>query len=141
MVKRINEFSSVPAFKQIRNHILYAIASGELGGGDRLPSILDLGKRLGVNTNTVAKAYRDLEVMELIFTRRGMGCFVKDTAQGTCKQNAHRTIMSSLFEVVQEAKATGMRKAELNQVVTKSLASKSVLYGDVPREVLSLAKK
>ena len=76
MLEEVNVHSSVAIYAQIENQIRFAIASGKLKANDQLPSIKELGERLGVNFNTVAKAYRDLEVMGLIYTRRGMGCYV-----------------------------------------------------------------
>src|SRR5689334_5145904 len=73
MLASIDIHSTVAVYIQIENHIQFAIASGKLKAGDQLPSVRELSERLNVNPNTVAKAYRDLEVMGLLYTRRGMG--------------------------------------------------------------------
>ena len=77
MLSNVNIHSAVPVYRQIENQIQLALVAGELKEGDQLPTGKELAKRLGVNANTVVKAYRDLEVMGCIVTRRGMGCFVK----------------------------------------------------------------
>jgi len=46
--------------------------------GDQLPSVRELSERLNVNPNTVAKAYRDLELMGLVAPRRGVGVRVTE---------------------------------------------------------------
>jgi GntR family transcriptional regulator len=128
-------------YEQIENHVQFAIASGELKAGDRLPPVKELAERLGVNFNTVAKSYRDLEVMGLIFTRRGMGCFIKKGLESKCKEVCRGRIIRHLHEVAQEAKAAGLPKKDLVELITKSFASDSTPYGDIPPSVQALIKK
>jgi len=141
MLTRINIHSSVSVYEQIENHVKFAIASGRLKATDQLPSIKELGDRLGINFNTVAKAYRDLEVMGLIYTRRGMGCFIQKGVQEKCREDCYLRVASRVNEVVQEAKAAGIPKKFLQDIVTKSLQSESELYGDTPASVMALLKK
>lgn len=139
MMTSVNIESSVPVYEQIENHVQFAIASGSLKSGDRLPPVKALAEQVGVNFNTVAKAYRDLEVMGLIYTRRGMGCFVKDNQQKQCRSNCRKRIAENLHEATQEAVAAGISKSELTKIVSKSFASESSPYGPVPKEVSKLA--
>ena len=76
----LNFSSGVPIYRQIVQLISGKILSGALAPGDRIPSIRDVTAELNVNPNTVAKAYRELELGGLIETRRGMGCFVAESA-------------------------------------------------------------
>src|SRR5690606_16150822 len=78
--------SDVAVFKQIKNLVQFAAASGRLSAGDSLPTVRELSERLGVNTNTVAKAYRDLEVLGLVYTRRGIGVFIEKGAESRCRE-------------------------------------------------------
>jgi GntR family transcriptional regulator len=72
------EFNSgIPVYKQIINHICAALASGALKEGDQLPTLRRLHEQLQVNPNTVAKAYRELELRGIINSERGSGTFVK----------------------------------------------------------------
>lgn len=141
MIETINIQSSVPVYEQIENHVQFAISSGKLKAGDRLPPVKELAGRLGVNFNTVAKSYRDLEVMGLIFTRRGMGCFIKKGLESKCRDRCRTRIVQHLHEVAQEAKAAGINKTELNEVISKSFTSDSTPYGEVPSSVMALLKK
>lgn len=52
--------SAVPLYRQIADGVRALIARGALAEGDELPSVRKLGGMLGVNLNTVAKAYRVL---------------------------------------------------------------------------------
>ena len=65
--------SSVGVAAQIRARIAFLIADGELAPADRLPSVRDLARRLGVNVNTVRSAYAGLEADGLVQTRHGIG--------------------------------------------------------------------
>ena len=141
VITSINIQSSVPVYEQIENHVQFAIASGKLKAGDRLPPVKELAETLGVNFNTVAKSYRDLEVMGLIFTRRGMGCFVKKGLEGKCRENCRNRIIKHLHEVAQEAKSAGIGKKEVGELLSKSYASDSTPYGEVPDEVMASMKK
>ena len=53
---RVNVRSSVSRCEQIENQILFAIASGRLKAGDKLPALMPLAKRLGTKTNTAMTA-------------------------------------------------------------------------------------
>lgn len=141
MLSHVNIRSSVSVYEQIENHVKFAIASGKLKHGDQLPSIKELGDRLGINFNTVAKAYRDLEVMGLIYTRRGMGCFIQKGIQRRCKEDCYIRIAKRVNEVVQEAKAAGIPKKFLLSIVSTSIQAEADLYGEPPKVLLALLKK
>ena len=96
---------------------------------------------MGINFNTVAKAYRDLEVMGLIYTRRGMGCFIQKGVQQRCREDCYLRIAKRLNEVVQEAKAAGVPKKFLKDIVSNSLRSEAELYGETPGDLIALLKK
>ena len=74
----LNFSSGVPIYRQIVQILSGKIRSGALSPGEKIPSIRDVTAELNVNPNTVAKAYRELELAGLIETRRGMGCFVAE---------------------------------------------------------------
>ncbi len=57
----LNIQSKVPIFEQIETQIMRFIETGVLAPGDRLPSVRQLAKDNGINPNTVAKAYAQLE--------------------------------------------------------------------------------
>ena len=122
MFENINIHSSVAVYVQIENHVLFAVSSGRLKASDKLPSIGELAKRLNVNLNTVAKAYRDLEVMGIVYTRRGMGVFINDGVAAKCAEDCRRRIVSRLHEVVAEGAAAGMKPQEIKQACTKSFS-------------------
>ncbi len=121
--------SSVAVYVQIENHVQFAISSGRLKPGDQLPAVRELSERLKVNTNTVSKAYRDLVVMGLLYTRRGMGVFVSKDIEEKCKDDCRRRVLTRLNEVVCESRAAGFDDKEIVEIVEKVLKLKSNPYG------------
>ena len=140
MVPSINIHSSVAVYAQIDNESRFAIASGRLKFEDRLPSGRQMSETLGVNPNTVAKAYRDLEVMGLLYTRRGMGVYVNKGVQANCQESCGIQIAEKLHEVTQEAKAAGLSRKEIAAVVAKSFAVEGSPYRKVPKDIMACAK-
>ncbi len=140
MIPSIDIHSSVAVYVQIENHVQFAISAGRLKPGDQLPSVRELSEKLGVNPNTVAKAYRDLEVMGLLYTRRGMGVFVNKSIEAKCREDCRKRIIGRLHEVVSEAKAAGLVRKEILQIVEASIALDVTPYGETPQELLTLAK-
>ena len=140
MFENIDIDSSVAVYVQIENHVRFAIASGRLKPGDQLPSVRELSERLHVNPNTVAKAYRDLEVMGLVYTRRGMGVYVNKGIEAKCRQESHERIVGQMHEVVAEAKAAGMTSSEIKEIMKKSHAIDADPYGPTPSSLTALAK-
>jgi GntR family transcriptional regulator len=68
--------SGIPVYRQIINQVYMAVA-GTFKPGDQLPTIRALSERLNVNPNTVAKAYRELELKGIIVSERGSGSFIQ----------------------------------------------------------------
>ena len=116
------EFNSgIPVYKQIINHVAAALASGSLKEGDRLPTIRALHEQLDVNPNTVAKAYRELELKGVISSERGSGSYVKTGAGPVAKSDEERAAKCS--EVYQrmlaEAAARGLTEQDMIRYITE----------------------
>ena len=141
MLKSINTESSVAVYVQIQNQIQFAIASGSLKEGDQLPPIREWVDQLGINPNTVMKAYRELEVMGFLRARRGMGFYVQKGAAGEVRERCRKRIAERLYEAVSEARAAGMGIAQARKIVDSSYESAGGPYETVPKEVVKLAAK
>lgn len=124
----INTESSIALYTQIQNQVQFAVASGVLGPGDRLPTVRDLSEMLHTNPNTVAKAYRDLQVMQMVTTRRGVGVTVSKKAPKLCRTKMRAMVTAHLVEAVAECAACGIDKSEILAIVEKTLASKRRPY-------------
>ena len=114
------EFNSgIPVYKQIINHVCAALASGALKEGDRLPTIRLLQAQLDVNPNTVAKAYRELELKGIITSERGNGSFIRNGVESARLPAAERRErLESLYRrLLAEAAGCGVTEDELTQYV------------------------
>ena len=77
MIKFVLDYSNgVPIYRQIIDQILFGIASGQLKLGEQLPTVRALAVELKVNLNTVSKAYKELEIRDVLTTQQGSGTFI-----------------------------------------------------------------
>lgn len=72
----ISTSGGAPIYLQIVNQVRYHVATGRMAPGEELPPIRVLAERLLINPNTVARAYRELEVAGVVTKRRTAGTFV-----------------------------------------------------------------
>ena len=109
---KIELHSGIPAYKQIANRLTSAMADGTLAHGDRLPTIRELNELLGVNPNTVAKAYRELALKGLIDGQRGFGSFVKlDDPVNTLPEQKKKAKLTELYQrMLTEARSHGLNE-------------------------------
>jgi GntR family transcriptional regulator len=107
-MKRVKIDLSVPMpiYEQVAAEIRRSIAEGEAKPGDRMPLAKDLAAVLGVNTNTVLRALRDLRDEGLLEFRRGRGI----TVAGTPQRGA---VMTRVNDLVKFARQQGYRPDEL----------------------------
>lgn len=81
MIKFLLNYSSgMPIYRQIIDQIRFGIASGQLKLGEQLPTVRALAVELKVNLNTVSKAYKELEIRNILETQQGTGTFISQTA-------------------------------------------------------------
>ncbi len=70
-----------PIYLQIADSISDRILSGQLKGEDRIPSVRDYGADLGVNPNTMMRAYEKLTADGVLYNKRGIGYYVAEDAR------------------------------------------------------------
>src|SRR5215468_7104321 len=101
----------VPVYRQIYDAITAALATGTLRRDEQLPTIHELAKRLSINPNTVARAYRELDSAGYITSQRGRGTFPSgEPPAPEAKNGALRSIYD---RAVAEAARHGIGAAEL----------------------------
>ena len=105
--------SGVPAYRQIIDQILGAIASGTLRGGDQLPTVRQLAVDLSVNPNTVVRAYRELEIREILTTQQGIGTFVTTQPVPVDEAVRQRQLDQLIGDLLARAGAAGLRSDEI----------------------------
>src|SRR5215213_9054676 len=74
----ISASDGVPIYQQIVSQVKYLVAAGRLSPGEELPPIRVLAEQLLINPNTVARAYRELEIAGIVEKRRTAGTYVSD---------------------------------------------------------------
>jgi GntR family transcriptional regulator len=76
---KLDPKAGIPFYRQIIDQIKYGIASGNLTVGEQLPTVRSLAVELKVNLNTVSKAYKELEIQNILETQLGTGTFIGDS--------------------------------------------------------------
>jgi len=110
---QITTNDGVPIYLQIVNQIKYLVASGRLSSGDELPPIRALAEQLVVNPNTVARAYRELEVSGVVEKRRTAGTYISDSASPLATVERVRIISERLDSLLTEARQMGFSTEQL----------------------------
>ena len=117
--------SATPITDQIVSQLRQAIAAGELAPGDPLPPVRQLAADLGVNLNTVARAYRALEATGLLSTARGRGTRVTSPVEvrGGNRAERKREVKRRLSNAIADGKLAGMTPAALSRLFQETLDS------------------
>jgi len=114
---RISSSDGVPIYLQIVNQIKYLIAAGRLNAGEELPAIRTLAERLVINPNTVARAYRELEVAGVVEKRRTNGTFVADGGSRLADEERSRILAGRIDALLAEARQLGVQVPEVIELI------------------------
>ena len=109
----IDTSDSVPVFAQLIDQIKKAVLSGELSSGAALPSIRQLANDMGLNHNTVAKAYRLLERDAVIETKGYRGTFIHPDAKVNSAVDLNAWVTSTLSETIKTLRGSGVTDSEI----------------------------
>jgi len=115
MVIKIDEYSDVPIYMQIRNQIVMGISSGELKAGEQLPTVRALALEIGINTMTVSKTYQMLKNEGYIMTDRKNGARVRQMIEQSGVISEENK--NELKRIVSEARISGVPKSEIQKLV------------------------
>ncbi len=107
--------SRTPIYEQLYRKTVELIIKGVLKENDQLPSVRALAKDLGVNPNTVAKAYQELERTKVIYSLSGRGSFVAKIREMEIRD----TILEDFDTAVREALRAGVSVQELQERITE----------------------
>lgn len=109
----INFHSHTPVYIQIKENIKGMVLNGSLNPGDFIPSIRTLAKDLGVNLNTVARAYRELEQEGVIKVERGEGY----TVVGINKDEIKNAVLEEFKMILLKLKKAGFTKEQIITII------------------------
>jgi GntR family transcriptional regulator len=116
---QLDTASGVPFYRQILDQVLAGIATGALVRGERLPTVRALAVDLAVNLNTVARAYKELEIRGLLATQQGSGTFVADEAVSIDEVERRRRLTQLLDEFLARAAAQGLTLGEIRDALAE----------------------
>jgi len=104
----INSNDGVPIYLQIVNQVKYLVASGRLSPGEELPPIRVLAEELLINPNTVARAYRELEMAGVVTKRRTAGTYVSEGESPLDRKERLRILTERVDALLAEARQMGV---------------------------------
>src|SRR5487761_2348502 len=116
----INSKSGVPPYLQLVQQVEQALRMGILSAGDQLPTVKQVVAEVGINPNTVTKAYRELETIGLVEGRVGVGTFVVKRPAGP-PPNTPRHLAESLSKWVDGAREAGLDNDAIEAMLLETL--------------------
>ena len=117
---QVDPSDPTPPYEQLRRQVAQHIATGALAEGDRLPTVRQLARDLGLAAGTVARAYKELESAGLVETRRAAGTRVLARARPTARQ-VEAELASAAREYVARSRALGVDPLRAVQAVETAL--------------------
>ena len=104
MQLHVSPADGVPIYLQIVNQVKYLISSGRLAAGEELPPIRTLAEQLLINPNTVARAYRELELAGVVEKRRTTGTYVSGGASPLARRERLKILGRRVDALLAEAR-------------------------------------
>ena len=120
---QLNYKSGVPICDQIVNGFIRLKAIGVMKAGDPLPSVRSLAVKLGVNPNTVQKAYQILESGGIINSVKGKGSFFSDDP--IADTAVIRNAQAEFEKAVRSAVELGLTQAQLIEIIKTAMKGES----------------
>jgi GntR family transcriptional regulator len=119
---RLDLQSGVPVYRQIIDQVHGGVASGTLSVGDQLPTVRQLAVDLSINPNTVARAYRELELGGLLETHQGTGTFISTQKMRGGEEQRARQLSQIVGDFVARAGAAGFTVENLIEELRELVA-------------------
>jgi len=118
MFLTINTNDPRPIYQQVADGVKELIARGKLAEGASPPPVRQLAADLGVNLNTIAIAYRELQKDGLIVIKHGSGSVVaSSTATERSPDDLRRPLRTALTELV----LAGLSSTKILSMVIREL--------------------
>ena len=113
----LSPLDGVPIYLQIVNQVKYLVAAGRLAPGEELPPIRGLAEQLIINPNTVARAYRELEVAGVVVKRRTAGTYVAEAGSPLARRERVKILTERIDALLAEARQLGIRTDEVVELL------------------------
>ena len=124
----IDRQGEAPVYEQVADQVRQRVASGALQPGTALPSVRQLAGDLGVNLNTIARAYRLLESEGFLVIHDRAGVEVAAPA-GKVDRSARSRLMNQLRANLARLRQVGMTPGELLRVVRREVEAMGLRSG------------
>ena len=112
--------SGVATYLQIVQQVKEGLRLGTIDVGDQLPTVREVVADLAINPNTVAKAYRQLEVERLVVARQGRGTFVSSTLAPPSLRH-HAALRADLERWLASASRAGLDDESIRALISTTL--------------------
>jgi GntR family transcriptional regulator len=109
----------VPIYRQIVSQVKHLVASGRLAPGEPLPPIRALAEQLMINPNTVARAYRELELDGVVASRKTAGTFVTGGVSPLARDECVKVLAGRIDALLAEARQMGVGLDEVLGLVQR----------------------
>ncbi len=116
---KLDPKSGVPFYRQIIDQIRYGIATGKLNLGEQLPTVRSLAVDLKVNLNTVSKAYKELEIQNVLESQQGTGTFIGTVKIDIPEKEREQKLASIAGEFMSIASSYGFSVDDLIRVMNE----------------------
>lgn len=105
-----------PVYLQVVRHFKEKIAAGELQPGEEMPSRRELAGNLGINPNTVQRAYKRMEEENLLYTEGNMPSKITEDTK-VLTQVRHELMLNAVETFIAAVKPIGVSLEELQTKV------------------------
>ncbi|UZN23287.1 GntR family transcriptional regulator [bacterium 3DAC] len=116
---KIDYHNTKPVYKQIKEQIKYAIATGELKPDYRLPPIRTLASQLQVNPGTIQRVYRELLSEGYLYTKGSGGTYISREAPVILAHERQQIITEDIKTCVSKAKKLGLDIHTIHKLIDK----------------------
>ena len=124
----IDRQGEAPVYEQVADQVRQRVASGALQPGTALPSVRQLAGDLGVNLNTIARAYRLLESEGFLVIHDRAGVEVAAPA-GKVDRSDRSRLVDQLRANLARLRQAGMTPEELLRVVRREVEAMGLRHG------------
>jgi GntR family transcriptional regulator len=113
----LSNSSDSPLYQQVKEQIGAAVLSGELVGGDALPSVRALARDLRISVITTTRAYTELAAEGFITTIPGKGTFVQALDSELVREQRVRQVEAALQAALDAARPAGLSRDDLVEIL------------------------
>ncbi|MBE5766395.1 MAG: GntR family transcriptional regulator [Clostridiales bacterium] len=115
----VNPKSKQPLYEQLVEQLRRQLVLGVVKAGEAMPSVRQLATELGINPNTIQKAYRRMEDEGMIVSVPGRGSFVSEDLAGMLeKQRADQ--LKQTLETLRACRELGLSKEAVASLVEQA---------------------